>query len=566
MSRPGAATPKKLRLAERRRIVAEMYKSGKTQVEMAEELGVNQATVSRDIKTLVQSWWQSTLYDIDLAKKIELDKINNLENEYWKAWVRSCKDIITKTESSSERADLHDTTVKAMTTSGEPRFLDGVQKCIAQRIKLLGLEEAESQVDAGTNKAFELPIGVIAPSFMDIYDDIVAGNHTEYVLSGGRGSTKSTFVSLILIMLMKNNPDFHILAMRQVKDTLRDSVYAQLVWAISELGLDDEFKCTTHPMEITLIATGQKIYFRGANDPGKIKSIKTPFGYIGAVWFEELDQFHGEEAIRKIEQSVLRGSDKAYNFKSFNPPITQTNWANKYIRIPKENQYLHKSTYLDLGARVRWLGKVFLDEAEHLKKVNERAYRHEYLGEVTGLGGMVFENLELRPITDEEIAQFDRVTDGLDWGYYPDPAEWGKQHYDAARMILYVFDELRVWKTSNRALYEKLVDEKGVTAENDIIADSAEPKSIADMRSYGLTVRAAEKGPESVRYSMKWLQSLNAIVIDPERCPYAATEFAEYEYERTKDGEIIEGYPDKNNHAIDRVRYGTNRIWRVRGQ
>ena len=561
------ASPKKLQLAERRRIVAEMYKNGKTQVEMAADLGVNQATISRDIKTLVKSWWQSTLYDIDLAKKIELDKINNLEAEYWKAWLRSCKDTVTRTENSSRRAELHDLTIKTVNSSGEPRFLDGVQKCIDQRIKLLGLEDAEPEPEASGNEKFELPIRVIAPNFIDIYDDILAGNHTEYVVYGGRGSTKSTFISLIFIMLLKNNPDWHLLALRQVKDTLRDSVFAQLVWAITELNLEDEFKTTTNPMEITYKATGQKIYFRGADDPGKIKSIKVPFGYIGAVWFEELDQFHGEEAVRKIEQSVMRGGDRAFNFKSFNPPITVMNWANKYIAKAKENRYLHKSTYLELGSRMRrWLGKIFLDEAEHLKKTNEKAYRHEYLGEVVGLGGMVFENVIQRPITDEEIAQFDRVTDGLDWGYYPDPADWGRVHYDAARMTLYIFDELRVWKTKNKDFHDRLVKEKGLTPANEIIADSAEPKSIADFRSYGASIVAAEKGPESVRYSMKWLQSLAAIVIDPVRCPYSATEFSEYEYERTKDGEIIEGYPDKNNHAIDRVRYATNRIWRVRGQ
>ena len=189
-------------------------------------------------------------------------------------------------------------------------------------------------------------------------------------------------------------------------------MYSQIVWAIAELGLEDQFKCTTSPLEITYKPTGQKIYFRGADEPGKIKSIKPAFGYIGIAWFEELDQFKGPEAVRNIEQSAIRGGDLAYIFKSFNPPRTAMSWANKYVQVPKANQYQHHSTYLDLGSRVRWLGKPWIDEAEHLKAVNPTAYEHEYLGVANGTGGQVFENLQLRKITDAEIAQFDRVSMG----------------------------------------------------------------------------------------------------------------------------------------------------------
>jgi len=318
-------------------------------------------------------------------------------------------------------------------------------------------------------------------------------------------------------------------------------------------------------LEITYLPTGQKIFFRGADEPGKIKSIKPAFGYIGIAWFEELDQFHGPEAVRNIEQSAIRGGDLAYIFKSFNPPRTLANWANKYIRIPKETQYQHKSTYLDLGNRMRWLGKVFVEEAEHLKIVNPGAYEHEYLGVANSAGGLVFENVQIRKITDEEIAQFDRVLHGLDFGYYPDPAHYTRMHYDAARRVLYIFGEVRRWKASNRALYDALV-EYGLTPEDLLICDSAEPKSVADFREYGASARGAEKGPESVTYSIKWMQGLTAIVIDPERCPYAAEEFLEYEYEQDPDGNYISEYPDRNNHAIDSARYGANLIWRRRGQ
>lgn len=423
-------------------------------------------------------------------------------------------------------------------------------------------------------QTFALPADVIAPSFLDAYRDIASCSHTEYILSGGRGSTKSSFVSLAIIYLLKNNPEIHALATRQVAATLRDSVYAQLVWAISELGLTDEFKTTTSPLEIEYLPTGQKIYFRGADDPGKIKSIKPQFGYIGLLWFEELDQFHGQEAIRKIEQSVIRGGDSAYIFKSFNPPATSNNWANKYIQIPKTTQYQHKSDYRTVP--IEWLGKTFIEEAEHLSNVNPTAYEHEYLGIANGTGGQVFANVQIRKITDEEITGkpdeannmiggFDHILHGLDFGYYPDPAHYSRVHYDAARMTLYIFGEVRKWKTSNRDLYNALV-EYGLDNNDMLIADSAEPKSVADFREYGASCRGAEKGKESVKYSMKWLQSLRAIVIDNERAPYTAQEFLDYEYERTKDGEVINIYPDAGNHAIDSVRYATNLIWRRRGE
>ena len=424
------------------------------------------------------------------------------------------------------------------------------------------LEQAALADPTGDERPFTLPADVLAPSFVGAYRDIRDHRHTEYLFYGGRGSTKSSFVSLVIVYLLINNPTMHALAARHVGNTLRDSVFSQLSWAIDELGLSEQFKRTTNPLEITYRPTGQRIYFRGADDPLKIKSIKPPFGYIGILWLEELDQFRGPEAVRSIEQSAIRGGDVAYIFKSFNPPKTASAWANKYVQIPKASQLRHHSTYLDAPAE--WLGQTFLDEAEHLREVNPTAYQHEYLGEATGTGGLVFDNLDLRRIEDAEIAQFDRVLHGLDFGWFPDPAAYNRCHYDAARLTLYIYDEWRANKVSNRGIYDALAA-KGIDGAL-LIADSAEPKSIADIRSYGANIRPAEKGPESVNYSMKWLQSLKAIVIDPVRCPATAQEFQDYELEQDKDGEFISAYPDRDNHHIDAVRYATNLIWRKRGQ
>jgi phage terminase large subunit len=187
------------------------------------------------------------------------------------------------------------------------------------------------------------------------------------------------------------------------------------------------------------------------------------------------------------------------------------------------------------------------------------------MGVANGTGGNVFDNVTIREITNEEIAQFDRIHNGLDWGWYPDPFHFGQMHYDAARMRLFIFMEYRCNKKSNRETADELI-KLGITPNDLIIADSAEPKSVGDYKTYGFLIRGAEKGPGSVEYSMKWLQSLREIIIDNVRCPNTANEFLDYEYERDKEGNVISGYPDANNHAIDMARYATNPIWKKRGQ
>ena len=421
-----------------------------------------------------------------------------------------------------------------------------------------------SAAEAPAEERFELPARMIAPAFAPVYFDLLAGGHREYVLYGGRGSTKSAFVSLMVLEQLYRNPEIHALICRQVKDTLRDSVFAQMQWAIEKLALKEQFESHVSPLEITRRATGQKILFRGADDPAKLKSIKTPFGYLGVLWFEELDQFGGAEQVRNIEQSVLRGGEGALIFKSFNPPRTKNNWANRYLQTPKEGRLCHHSTYETVPPA--WLGKTFLEEAAFLKETDPAAYAHEYLGEANSAGGLVFENLTLREILPEELAEFDHIYMGLDWGYYPDPFAWVKVHYDPARRRLFLLDELVCTKCTNAETGQRLREEKGVTGADRILADSAEPKSIGDYRQQGFLCRRAKKGPGSVETSTRWLQSLAEIVIDPARCPAAAAEFAGYEYERDGEDNVISRYPDRDNHTIDAVRYALSEVWSRRGE
>ena len=428
---------------------------------------------------------------------------------------------------------------------------------------------AEEEKEEPEHYKVSIPAKDIPPAFIDVYRDILNREHLEYWLEGGRGSIKSTFANEVLIDLLENNPKMCAIIIRRYTNTLRDSVYAQTEWTISQfsetfVGLQDNYDFKVSPMEVTKISTGQKIYFRGTDDAGKIKSIKPPKGmYIGIVLYEEFDQIQGMATVRKINQSIVRGGEDFIQLYVYNTPPSRQHFVNKEKRIPKKNRLVHLSDYR--SAPKEWLGQAFIDEAEYIKETNPKIYENEYLGLETGDGTNVFENLEIREITDEEISYFDRLYKGIDWGWYPDPFAYNDMYFDMARRTLYIFDELHANKMSNEATWEALVD-KGVTSDDLITADSAENKSIGDYKSYGAYIKGAIKGPGSVEYSMKWLSTLNKIVIDPIRCPKTAEEFESYELEKDKDGNVITGYPDKNNHHIDAVRYALEQIWRRKGQ
>lgn len=410
----------------------------------------------------------------------------------------------------------------------------------------------------------------IGRAFVDLYRDIKERKHDDYWLEGGRGSIKSSFWSQIVPEELENNPNWCAICIRKVANTLKDSVYSQLEWGMDNLSetfpfVNENWVKTKSPLEMRNKKTGQMIYFRGADDPGKIKSIKPPKNmYIALIIYEEFDQMTGMNEVRKIDQSVKRGGNEYITFRIYNTPKSKRHFVNVEKRLPNPKRLVHKSTYLDVP--VDWLGQPFFDDAELLKQNNPTAYANEYLGEETGDGGNVFENVELREITDEEIANFDYLYQGMDFGWFPDPLAWAKMCYQPNKLTLYIFDEYVVNKMSNQKVWNYLKENKGVKNDDLITADSAEPKSIGDFQSYGSLMRGAKKGPDSVEYSMKWLSGLAKIVIDPRRCPKTAEEFTTYEYPQDKDGNYITGYVDADNHCIDSVRYATNPIWRRKGE
>ena len=396
---------------------------------------------------------------------------------------------------------------------------------------------------------------LIAPSFYTVHEDVKKGKYIHYWLKGGRGSTKSSFVGVEIPLGIMNDANkgkmTNAVVIRKVKDTLKDSVFGQIAWAIEKLGVSHLWDIPKAKLEITYIPTGQKILFRGADDPVKLKSTKVSKGYIKYLWYEELDQFSGMEEIRNINQTLIRGGEEFAAFYTYNPPKSVQSWVNTESTIKRNDRLIHHSDYRSVPRN--WLGEQFFIEAEHLRKVKPTAYEHEYLGKVTGTGGEVFTNVKVREITDEEISKFDRIKRGIDFGYSIDPFSYGVMHYDKTRRRLYIYYEIYKVGLSNRKA-AKLIKKENIN-NGPITADSAEPKSIDELKSYGLRIFGAKKGPDSVEYGIKFLQDLEEIIIDGKRCPNAAKEFLNYELEKDREGNFKAGFPDKNNHFIDCTRY-----------
>lgn len=390
----------------------------------------------------------------------------------------------------------------------------------------------------------------IAPHFDDVFFDVIKHGHTHYWLKGGRGSTKSSFVGIMIVLLILMKPNCHAVVMRKVANTLRNSVFNQVIWAMEMLGVMHLFKINYSAITLTYLKTGQKILFFGVDKKEKIKSIKLPFGYVGVVWYEELDQFAGMEEIRNLNQSLLRGGADYWCFYSYNPPRSRDSWVNQEQLINERDRLISSTTYL--GVPKDWLGEQFFFEAEKLRDKREELYNHEYLGEVIGTGGDIFSNVVDLRLSDDEISRFDRLFYGLDFGFATDPLAFICMYYDKKRENLYIFDEVYKYGFDTKPAADAV---KERAHRRLVIADSAEPRTIRAFEKYGCNIKGAKKGPDSVEHGIKWLQDLRNIYIDKERCPNTYREFVGYEYEQNKEGHFISRYPDKDNHSIDAVRY-----------
>lgn len=447
-----------------------------------------------------------------------------------------------------------------------------IQRELAELKKAVkGIQDAQAVIDALDITRH------IAPVYMPLHDDIQAAAHQFYNLPGGRGSGKSSFCALEIVngIMHDKTGTSNAIVFRRTANTMRESVFSQIAWAIDVLDVNEYWRGNVSPMSWTYKPTGAQIVFRGLDDSSKLKSIKPRRGYFRYIWLEEFSELPGENFTRSVMQSVQRGGELFTIFRSFNPPISASNWANMFIQRPDDRAVTLHTSYLDVPRE--WLGDDFILEAERLRDINEQAYKHEYLGEATGSGGEVFPTLDVREITDDEIAALQYVYAGIDWGFATDPAVFIRVAYDGKHDAVYLLNEIYRKHISNKQLTDEIKANKyDIAAAGDvyispiygsypqeqkqlIIADNSEPKSISDLAGEGLRIIPCTKYSGSVQYGIKWLQN-RRIIVDPRRTPNAYREFAQYEYMTTKDGEFLADVPDANNHTIDAVRYALDRL------
>lgn len=395
---------------------------------------------------------------------------------------------------------------------------------------------------------------LIPKAFHDLHREIKYGDQLFYVCKGGRNSGKSSVISIEIVKRRMESKS-HALCIRKWGVYLEKSVYEQCKWAINALGVQEFWKINRSPLRLTYKPTGASIFFAGADDTSRIKSIKMSDMPITELWIEEVGEFKTEDEVTTVTNSIVRAELPAsMDYKiylTYNPPKRRTHWLNKkYDTVfVAKNTYVHHSTYKGNPH----LSRQALEEIRLTKINNKKKYEWDFLGKPTGSGVVPFQNLVFRPITDEEIAAFDNIRQGIDWGYGIDPACFGRMHYYKTRGKLFIFDEIYGVKMSNSKLFNSMLAE-GYGSDK-TTADSSEPKSVAEGKSYGLNIKGAKKGAGSVEYGEKWLDELEEIVIDPVRCPNIAREFEGIDYAVDKDGNPLNRLVDADNHSIDMVRY-----------
>ena len=398
----------------------------------------------------------------------------------------------------------------------------------------------------------------VGSAFTRLLWQVLEHKATYYFLKGGRGSLKSSFVSIAIVLLMLRDEDYNVLVYMRDAVDLRDSVYEQMQWSIELLGLADRFEFSVSPMRIVYRKTGQRIAFRGADRRGhgkKSKGTKLARGYYAVVWFEEADMFESWAQLQTILQSLFRGADQFWCFLTYNPPESANAWINKEVLRDVPDRIVHTSSYTQ--APREWLGEQFIADAEVMRLVNPTKYAHDYEGAVTGTGAEVFHNVEVRELTEEEREYVEAAPKryGVDWGLVH-PWVLTVSVYDPNRLTLYIIESHERYGVPNNqdtAAVVKAALERYGEPYAEVWCDRAEIKSIHDYVSLGITARPAPKGSGSVSQGVKWLAGRARIVIVPS-AERAREDFTTYEY-KSSGGHLTGTLQDVGDDAIDAVRY-----------
>lgn len=445
--------------------------------------------------------------------------------------------------------------------SDQLKAMDGLEKAltIAEKHKL----EAEEKEKREKAALWTIPITDITSDFVEIYRTVheaFAGEEDihEIISKGGRGSIKSNFWGNLAYETIRQDSQAHVVYTRRYKVDLRSSVFNQFMKTVIRYHDLDNWDFKQSPMCAVYKPTGQMVMFVGADKPISLKSFNVPFGYVKLLIHEECDEMAGVEQMDNIEDTFLRADTPALDIKIFNPPKSKNNFMNEYTEECKnkpQTRICHSYYY---NVPVKWLGKRFFERAEWFRIHKPLYYKNNYLGEVTGTGGGIFDNLEIRKISDEELMTFDTVNHGLDFGY-THPQVFSQNYYDYETDTLYIFGEVYSKKCKNSTFARKIKKFMNV----EIICDSARPDGIAEMQDWGFNAIGAKKRWGSGKgrdYCWEWLQRCNKIVIDPERCPNTESEFTKAEHEQLPDGSFSDAYPTLEEDTIMANIYALNRI------
>lgn len=369
------------------------------------------------------------------------------------------------------------------------------------------------------------------------------------VCKGSRASKKSTTTAMNLIYRIMEYPESNALVVRKTYRTLLDSCFAQLKWAVNRLGVKDYFDFKLSPLEIIYKPTGQKILFRGLDDPLKVTSVTVEVGSLCFLWIEEAYEIMSEADFDMLDESI-RGEVPKGHFKqitlTFNP-WNERHWIKRRFFDKKDKDTLAITTNYTCN---EWLDRSDLNVFERMKENNPRRYQVAGLGNWGIVDDLIYENFEERLFTLEEIKDYKTVA-GLDFGYTNDPTAFFIGFLDKKGSVLYVWDEMYSKGLSNKKIYENIKN-MGYSKEK-ITGDSAEPKSIDELKGYGLRIKGAKKGKDSILNGIQWIQDLK-IIIHP-RCNNFLTEISNYQWDKDKFGKALNRPIDDFNHLLDAMRY-----------
>lgn len=377
------------------------------------------------------------------------------------------------------------------------------------------------------------------------------------VVKGSRASKKSKTTALWFIYNMMKYPEANTLVVRRTGATLKDSCFTELKWSANRLGVDHLWKFKTNPMEAIYLPTGQKIYFRGLDDPLKITSITVDVGVLCWMWVEEAYEIGSEASFDTVDESI-RGVVPDGLFKqttlTFNP-WNEKHWMKKRFFDVKDKDVLAMTTNYKCN---EWLDDSDKKLFERMKKNNPRRYQVAGLGDWGIVDGLIFENWKESEFDIQEIMKKYPKAEtafGLDFGYTNDPTALCCLLVDQANHKIWVFDEIYKKAMSNRMISDE-VKRKGYGKER-IIGDSAEPKSIDELKLMGLRVNSAQKGKDSIMNGIQWLQDME-IIIHP-KCSNFLTEIGNYTWAKDKLDNQLNKPIDEFNHLMDAMRYATEK-------